>query len=279
MSNELSPADIHQMINDGSIYLESSYEYDTFTLLPENRKKRRNRDSLRESLSSEFTVTAGIVNENYEIIDGQNRFLECKTLELPFIYIVVPSYSYRQIQVINRNVEQWDPYDILHHCCVLESRGDHEGDSYSFFKKMLHMYSDNNGVDINMTQMIAFGRTTESKIDKETFRRGEMLIEKESRIDFERKIGEASELKRAMHHLGLTKIGSLRSATIFVVSHKLYDHKRMLEKIKTKLAKRRLNPEYATNKKRTIDALQYAFNIRVGPEQYVTFMTGIQATQ
>ena len=60
-----------------------------------------------------------LVNEKYEIIDGQHRFTVCKELNKPVYHIVVKGLGLREIQVLNANSKNWKSEDYINGYCDL----------------------------------------------------------------------------------------------------------------------------------------------------------------
>lgn len=54
-----------------------------------------------------------LVNEKFEIIDGQHRFNVCVELSKPIYYIVVKGLGLREIQVLNANAKNWKSEDYI----------------------------------------------------------------------------------------------------------------------------------------------------------------------
>ncbi len=48
-----------------------------------------------------------LVNEKYEIIDGQHRFLAAKEINSPIYYIIVKGYALEQVHALNVNQKNW----------------------------------------------------------------------------------------------------------------------------------------------------------------------------
>lgn len=81
-----------------------------------------------------------LVNEHYEIIDGQHRFKVCEQLKKPIHYIVVKGLGLLQIQTLNANSKNWKMEDYVDGYC---SMGLPE---YCYLKSQ--MYKTNYGITI-----------------------------------------------------------------------------------------------------------------------------------
>jgi hypothetical protein len=60
-----------------------------------------------------------LVNENFEIIDGQHRFKVCEQLNKPIHYIVVNGLGLLQIQTLNANTKNWKMEDYVDGYCSM----------------------------------------------------------------------------------------------------------------------------------------------------------------
>lgn len=98
----------------------STTDYNLFKSLKGNRVVNKlHIRRLRESFKSNYLLSPIIVNEHYEIIDGQHRFEAAKELGLPVNYIVCGGYSLREVQVLNTNMKNWKSEDYLNAYCDL----------------------------------------------------------------------------------------------------------------------------------------------------------------
>lgn len=73
-----------------------------------------------------------LVNERFEIIDGQHRFNVCVDLGKPIYYIVVKGLGLREIQVLNANSKNWKLEDYIDGYCSMQMQ------EYCYFKSLLN---------------------------------------------------------------------------------------------------------------------------------------------
>lgn len=66
-----------------------------------------------------YLFTIIIVNELYEIIDGQHRFDVIKELKLPLHYVICKGYGLNQVHILNQTSKTWIPDDYLDGYCML----------------------------------------------------------------------------------------------------------------------------------------------------------------
>ena len=74
---------------------------------------------LKKSMQEQYLFTVIVVNENYEIIDGQHRFHAIKDLGLPLHYTIMQGYGLRHVQILNANSSNWTSQDYLEAYCNL----------------------------------------------------------------------------------------------------------------------------------------------------------------
>jgi len=97
-----------------SSYVHTTEDYFMFKPLDGNRKKNQlHIKRLKKSMQENYLFTVIIVNENYEIIDGQHRFDVIKELGLPLHYIVCEGYGLKEVQVLNQNSKNWTADDYM----------------------------------------------------------------------------------------------------------------------------------------------------------------------
>ena len=68
---------------------------------------------LKDSFLEKPLLSLIIVNERYQIIDGQHRFLVQRELALPINYVVVYGYGISEVQILNVNSSDWKKKDFL----------------------------------------------------------------------------------------------------------------------------------------------------------------------
>lgn len=107
-------------------------DYGLFNDIFGNRKIAKHHISnIKQSFSEKQIEAPIIVNEKYEVIEGQHRFRSCKALELPIYYIVLAGLELEDVQRLNANSKNWNLSDHCHSFCV---RGFKEYITYRDFK-------------------------------------------------------------------------------------------------------------------------------------------------
>ena len=95
-------------------------DYMLFKHIEGNRNKNLlHINRLKKSIEKNYLFTVVIVNEKYEIIDGQHRFDVIKELNLPLNYIVCEGYGLNEVHILNQNSKTWTSDDYLDGYCKL----------------------------------------------------------------------------------------------------------------------------------------------------------------
>jgi hypothetical protein len=68
---------------------------------------------LHKSMKDSYLFTVIIVNEKYEIIDGQHRFEVLKELNLPLNYIICYGYGLDEVHILNKISKKWNSDDYM----------------------------------------------------------------------------------------------------------------------------------------------------------------------
>lgn len=112
-----------------TITIRSTKQYGKFKRLDANRGlSDRNISNLMES----YKITGGmspskpiIVDKNYNIIDGQNRFEACKKMNIP-VYYIVSNDTVESIPVFNTYQEKWKTEDYFNYYTKLHKNENYE---------------------------------------------------------------------------------------------------------------------------------------------------------
>jgi len=91
-----------------------SQDYDKFSILEQNRVVSDNHVSeLVVSIQNSGQLTPIIINEKFEIIDGQHRFDACKILKIPVMYLISYKTSINEVILMNNTQKSWKLPDYL----------------------------------------------------------------------------------------------------------------------------------------------------------------------
>ena len=88
--------------------------YDMFKKIGGNRKiNKANYSKIVKSMKEEQLIIPIVVNEKYEIIDGQHRFTACKDLGKPVYFYMVRGYGLEQVKRANIASSNWKKENYL----------------------------------------------------------------------------------------------------------------------------------------------------------------------
>ena len=94
--------------------VHTTTDYHLFKSIDGNRNKNLlHINRLKKSMQENYLFTVIIVNENFEIIDGQRRFDVIKELYLPLRYIICLGYGLDEVHILNQNSKNWTSADYL----------------------------------------------------------------------------------------------------------------------------------------------------------------------
>lgn len=100
--------------------VHTTTDYFLFKPIEGNRNKNLlHINRLKKSMSENYLFTVIIVNEKYEIIDGQHRFDVIEELKLPLNYVVCSGYGLNEVHILNQNSKTWNADDYLQGYCKL----------------------------------------------------------------------------------------------------------------------------------------------------------------
>jgi hypothetical protein len=100
--------------------VHTTTDYFLFKPIEGNRNKNLlHINRLKKSMAETYLFTVIIVNEKYEIIDGQHRFDVIQELKLPLNYIVCKGYGLNEVHILNQNSKTWTSDDYLDGYCKL----------------------------------------------------------------------------------------------------------------------------------------------------------------
>ena len=95
-----------------------TYDYSIFKQLTGNRSYNMpNIRRLKDSFAKKQIENPIIVNENFEVIDGQHRLKTCTELGLPVHFIICNNLGLQEVQMLNSNMSNWKREDYLNSYC------------------------------------------------------------------------------------------------------------------------------------------------------------------
>lgn len=150
---------------ENSKTVHTTKDYHLFSPIDGNRNKNLlHVNKLKKSMSEHYLFTVIIVNENYEIIDGQHRFDVIKELNLELNYIVCKNYGLNEVHILNQNSKTWNADDYLTGYCNLGY------DDYIKYENFKNKYK----IGHNEARVLLGGMITKQNI--EVFYKGDFKI-------------------------------------------------------------------------------------------------------
>lgn len=139
------------------IYIHKTQDYDIFNTLKGNRDLNiSHKEKLKKSFKKDYLISPIIVNEKYEIIDGQHRFNAARDLYYPIYYILINGYSLEEVKILNTNTKNWKREDYLNAYCDL---------GYKEYIKFKKFYNDIKEFTIGSAERIAAGHQNDNMSD------------------------------------------------------------------------------------------------------------------
>lgn len=151
-------ASVNKVINQ--VY--ETNDYSLFKQLKGNRTiNMPNIRRLKDSFNIKQLENPIIVNEKFEIIDGQHRFKVCSELGLPVHYMICNNFGLQEVQMLNSNMSNWKREDYLNAYCDMGI------EPYLQFRNFMHDYPEFGiaSAEALLTQRLSGGHW--SKTDKE----------------------------------------------------------------------------------------------------------------
>lgn len=211
----------------------STNDYSKFKVIDGNRPLNpKNIKKIKQSMSAEKLMIPIIVNEKYEIIDGQHRFIACVENGLSVDYIMNVGYSLEQVKRANTSSENWKPADFLE-SYVKQGMG-----SYIKFEELKLKY---NLTVSPLKDIFSSMQGITANTMREIFNDGEFELDS---------LDQVEEFLEALNDFGTFEY---RNKSNFIHSflrlwnYPKYNHKRMTERLKCngyKLEKKNTINEY-----------------------------------
>ena len=219
-------------------------DYNVFSKLNGNRTiNRAHYKRLKESISEESLIVPIIVNEKYEIIDGQNRFEAWKELELPVPFIIIAGYGLAQVQRLNSNIRNWSMKDYADCYSALGNK------HYKVYKEFKHEYELGDYESIALLQ----NQTSGSGKNFERFRNGKFKVK-----NYKLACSNAEKIVKLSKYYEGYKRRSFVFAVMQLINNKEFKLNTLLKKLKyqsTKLVD-------CTNKEQYLFLLQDIYNFK-----------------
>jgi len=94
--------------------VKETKNYEMFSTIDGNRPKNQlHLIRLKKSMEEQLLVSPIIVNEKYQVIDGQHRLQVSSELNLPVRYIVCNGYGLNEVHRLNQNSKNWATIEFV----------------------------------------------------------------------------------------------------------------------------------------------------------------------
>tara|TARA_R110000803_G_scaffold183831_1_gene246163 strand:+ start:504 stop:1118 length:615 start_codon:yes stop_codon:yes gene_type:complete len=170
-------------------------------------------------MKEKYLFTVIIVNENYEIIDGQHRFEVIRELNFPMHYIICDGYGLNEVHLLNQNSKNWNSDDYLEAYCNLNYP---HYLNYAIFKDR---YKFGHSVCMAIASNIASGANTAHVKD---FYKGEFLFK-----DFKKACSLAEKIEILGQYYDGNKRRSFVLAMLQLFKNDNFEFTELLQKLKT----------------------------------------------
>lgn len=198
-------------------------DYNRFSFLKGNRKiDENNLKKIKESMQEEQLIIPIVVNQTWQIIDGQHRFTAAMQLNLPIYFIINEGYDIEQVLRCNSGgSKKWTNEDFLYQYCQLEN------DNYEQFSWLCVRHN------VSVSDMMKiFCKVYDEKpsIFKANFRNGAFVIDDKQKVcDFlnaldDFNVGDFYKYKSKSNFI---------SAFLRLYFKEGYDHELMKQRLKT----------------------------------------------
>jgi hypothetical protein len=237
-----------------------TYDYQKFKFLGTNRDLiRSNYKALLTSFMEAYLLALVIVNEKYEIIDGQHRFRAAEELELPVRYAVMPGYGIKEVRQYNKVMQKWVRSTYLK---SFTTEGKDEYVELTEFMKQFPKF----GIHVSMKLLTGVSREQKrengERVCSKSFEEGGLILKNRAKAYvIARKIMDFEDYFPSFNSPKF--VASLYP----ILNLKHYDHKRMLQKLKSspyRLEKQGTHDQYRL-------LLQKIYNYKTTPENRVDF--------
>jgi disulfide oxidoreductase YuzD len=191
--------------------------YELFSYIDGNRPIRATHlKNIRDSIASKQIPVPIVVNEEYKICDGQNRFEACKMLKKPVYYVVVEGLRLEDVQRLNANTHTWDTQDFLDSYCEL---------GYEHYLRY-RTYKNRYKFGHTECMVILGGYKNEGKRLHQNFREGKFTVK-----DYSKAIEVSDKIvKTAKYYSGYKRKGFIR-AMLRLFKNPEYNHNEFIDKL------------------------------------------------
>jgi hypothetical protein len=206
------------------ITVKKTTEYGKFKAVKGNREVKRGhvlklKLSVKEKNLLKYSPI--LVNENFEVIDGQHRLEVCREYKLPVYYVVVKNSDIYDVQMLNSSSKSWALNDYMTCYCELGK------DDYCIYMK----FKKENKLSHGITQLLLSGNRGEGGGIHKDFKAGNFKIVNLMKANKQVKMLKDIEaiLKTSRKKFYMKR--SFATALLMLFDEQDYNHERMLRKV------------------------------------------------
>jgi|SaaInl3SG_22_DNA_1037383.scaffolds.fasta_scaffold05685_10 hypothetical protein len=238
---------------DESVKVLKTKDYDQFSFIDGNRDiNKENLTRIKQSMVEKYIPVPIIVNDRYEIIDGQHRFLAAKSLSLAIHFIVIPKLKLEDVQRLNTNSSNWGNKQYLQSYCKRGYR------DYLLFRD----FQEETGHSYNSSIALLTNSLARTGQHKRDFDKGLFKV-----TDLDGAYSQAKKLADIGQFFEDYKQGSFVYCMLRLFRNKKYNHKIFLRKLElqpTGLKKEATMQKY-------LEAVEKVYNYRTADINKVRF--------
>lgn len=205
--------------------VQQSSDYEQFKFLTANREQSRGHiEALKrafEEVGNLTKVQPILVNDKYQIIDGQHRFIACKELGLPIYFTVVSGLGVREARSMNILHRNWTTDDYA------RSYADTGDEAYKRYITLKEDYGFSHSVI--MAFIKGDGGDGSSGSGFKEFREGELKLTAEDDVVVRQRLDKLAELGE---FTGMVNYRPFAIAMLKVMQGDNYQQARMVKKVK-----------------------------------------------
>jgi len=192
-------------------------DYSLFKKLKGNRNLNKlNLKKITRSIEKVHIPIPIVVNENYEIIDGQHRLEVCKNLGYPVYYIMIEGMTLDDVKLLNTNSQGWKLGDYLDSFC--------EEDNHTYLE--VKSFVDEYGFSIVDSLTMLSNTKSNRGEQQEKFKLGVYNIKNKSKA-----IETADKMLEVKPYFPRYKSRSFFLAMSEMFHNKDYSHKKFIKKL------------------------------------------------
>ena len=203
-------------VTDIKVYM--TYDYSLFKTIKGNREKNSSHlKGLENSMKENYLFTIIIVNEKFEIIDGQHRFEIISKLLLPVYYIIREGYGMEEVIRFNTDAVIWKADDYLNTYCV-DDKNDY---------KLYYKFKERYKLGHHEARMLLTGIRSNNKVSSKLFKEGKFKIN-----NYKKAVENVEKIFSLAPYYAGYKRRSFICAMINLLKNPLFDFNEFFKKIK-----------------------------------------------